>query len=168
MKIYLAGPDVFRPDALAWAESARSLLAQHGHQALIPIDNEETTAEGIFKANIALITEADALIANLNPFRGAEPDSGTCFEVGCGIALGKRVIGYVSDGRPQAEKLAEQFDGVLARREGRITDPDGFTIENFDLPVNLMLGISCELVEGGLVDIDGRPLFAKLSINNGR
>lgn len=150
MKIYLAGPDVFRPDALYWAESARALLAQHGHQALTPLDNEETTAAGIFKANLALITEADAIIANLNPFRGAEPDSGTCFEVGCAIALGKRVIAYLSDTRPQAEKLAEHYGGVLARREGRITDPEGNTIENFKLPVNLMLGISCDLVEGGL------------------
>jgi nucleoside 2-deoxyribosyltransferase len=150
MKIYLAGPDVFRPDAFDWAASARALLTAHGHQALIPLDNDETTAEGIFKANIALITEADALIANLNPFRGAEPDSGTCFEVGCAIALGKRVIAYMSDTRTQAEKLADHYGGVLARQGGRITDPDGFTIENFNLPVNLMLGVSCELVEGGL------------------
>lgn len=150
MKIYLAGPDVFRPDALAWADEARALLLQHGHQALIPLDNEETTAEGIFKANIALIAEADAVIANLNPFRGLEPDSGTAFEVGCAIALGKRVIGYLSDARPAVDKLAEHFGGSLARAEGRPIDPDGMFIENFGLPLNLMLGVSCEIVEGDL------------------
>ena len=63
MKIYLAGPDVFRTDALSWAEDARTLLAQHGHQALIPLDNDETRAEGIFKANIDQIMHADVLIA---------------------------------------------------------------------------------------------------------
>lgn len=150
MKIYLAGPDVFRPDALSWAENARAFLAQHGHQALIPSDNDETTAEGIFRANLALITEADALIANLNPFRGLEPDSGTCFEVGCAIALGKRVIGYVSDARPTVDKLAEQFGGSLGRADGRPVDPDGMFIEDFGLPLNLMLGVSCEIVEGCL------------------
>lgn len=150
MKIYLAGPDVFRPDALTWAETTRTLLARHGHQALIPLDNDETTPEGIFKANLGLITEADAMIANLNPFRGLEPDSGTCFEVGCAIALGKRVIGYVSDARPQLDKLAEHFGGSLALSNGRPVDPNGLFIENFGLPVNLMLGISCEIVEGGL------------------
>ena len=62
MNIYLAGPDVFRPDALAWAESARRLLAAAGHRALIPLDSEETTAAGIYRANIALITEADAVL----------------------------------------------------------------------------------------------------------
>jgi nucleoside 2-deoxyribosyltransferase len=149
MKIYLAGPDVFRPDALTWAEEARALFLQHGHQALIPLDNEETTAEGIFKANIALIAEADGVIANLNPFRGLEPDSGTAFEVGCAIALGKRVIGYLSDTRPVVDKLAEHFGGSVASAEGRPTDPDGMFIENFGLPLNLMLGVSCEIVEGG-------------------
>lgn len=150
MKIYLAGPDVFRPDALTWAETAHTLVAQQGHQALIPLDNDETTPEGIFKANLGLITEADAMIANLNPFRGLEPDSGTCFEVGCAIALGKRVIGYVSDARPQLDKLADHFGGSLALSNGRPVDPNGLFIENFGLPVNLMLGISCEIVEGGL------------------
>jgi len=150
MKIYLAGPDVFRHDAQAWADSARSLLARHGHQALIPLDNEETTAEGIFKANLTLISDADALLANLNPFRGLEPDSGTCFEVGCAIALGKRVIGYLSDTRSQLDKIAEHHGGSLARSEGRPIDPDRMFIENFGLPVNLMLGVSCELTQGGL------------------
>lgn len=105
MKIYIAGPDVFRPDALTWAEEARALLSRSGHEALTPLDNEETTAEGIFRANLELISRADAVVANLNPFRGAEPDSGTCFEVGCGIALGKRVIGYLKDTRTQVDKL---------------------------------------------------------------
>ena len=152
MKIYLAGPDVFRPDALTWAEEARALLARHGHYALIPSDNNETSAEGIFRANIEMISEADAVIANLNPFRGCEPDSGTCFEIGCAIALGKQVIAYLADTRPQLDKLAEFYGGTLARREGRAVDPDGLTIENFELPVNLMLGISCQIVQGGLED----------------
>lgn len=152
MKIYLAGPDVFRPDALAWAESARNLLAEQGHQALIPLDNEETTAEGIFKANLALISEADLIIANLNPFRGCEPDSGTAFEVGCAIALGKQVIAYMSDTRTQIDKLAEHYGGTLARKDGRVIDPDGMAIEDFGLPLNLMLAVPCEIVEGGLDD----------------
>ena len=60
---------------------------------------DEPTAEGIYRANIGLIAEADALLANLNPFRGSEPDSGTVFEIGYAIALGKRVVGYLEDAR---------------------------------------------------------------------
>lgn len=147
MKIYLAGPDVFRPDALKWAESARQLLNAHGHQALIPLDNDETTAQGIFSANMALIESADAVFANLNPFRGHEPDSGTSFEIGCAIAQGKIVIGYLDDSRPQLAKLTEAYALTGCANN---TDPEGMAIENFDLPVNLMLGMSCRIIQGGL------------------
>lgn len=152
MQIYLAGPDVFRPDALIWAESARALIAHHGHAALIPLDTEEATAEGIFTANLALISEADLVIANLNPFRGQEPDSGTAFEVGCAIALGKRVIAYMSDTRAQLEKLADHYGCALATKHERVVDPDGMAIEAFGLPLNLMLAIPCEIVQGNLED----------------
>ena len=87
------------------------------------------------------------MLANLNPFRGSEPDSGTVFEIGYAIALGKRVVGYLEDARSQTEKFAGSD-----RSKGRIVDHNGFSIENFGLPVNLMLGIPCEIVEGGLLE----------------
>lgn len=96
MKIYLAGPDVFRPDVRAWAESALEICRRYGFEPLLPIDHGETEAARIFQANIDLIRKAQVVVANLNPFRGAEPDSGTCFEVGYALALGKKVFGYVT------------------------------------------------------------------------
>lgn len=56
---------------------------------MIPIDGEQITANGIYHANLEMIRSADAVLANLNAFRGIEPDSGTCFEVGFATALGK-------------------------------------------------------------------------------
>src|SRR6266571_75331 len=38
-KLYLAGPDVFRPDPLAHAEQQRALCAQYGFTPLHPVDN---------------------------------------------------------------------------------------------------------------------------------
>lgn len=150
MKIYVAGPDVFRLDALEWAEEARELARRYGHEALIPLDNNETTADGIFTANLELITECDVLVANLNPFRGTEPDSGTAFEVGCAIALGKKVVGYLADTRPLVEKLADRTDQPLAIKGGRVIDSEGAAIENFGLPLNLMLAVPCKIVQGDL------------------
>ena len=106
MKVYLAGPDVFRPDAMAWAERARAACAAAGHQALVPLDGVETTATGIFDANIDLVRSADVVLANLNPFRGCEPDSGTCVEIGFALALGKPVIGYLASDETTAERVA--------------------------------------------------------------
>jgi nucleoside 2-deoxyribosyltransferase len=142
LRVYLAGPDVFRPDALAWAAAARELLAAHGQQALIPLDGDEVTAGGIYRANLEMIGSADAVLANLNAFRGAEPDSGTCFEVGLAVALGKTVIGYLADGRMHKDKVSHDGQTMLAA--------DGLRVEDFDLPLNLMLAMSCHLVVGDL------------------
>ncbi|MBS4099052.1 MAG: nucleoside 2-deoxyribosyltransferase [Sulfuricella sp.] len=151
MKIYLAGPDVFRPDVAIWANSARELCRRHGFEALIPIDHEETTAERIFQANIDLIRKAQIVVANLDPFRGAEPDSGTAFELGYGLALGKKIWGYVTrlDTVTKRVELAEGL-GEPALHGERQIDRRGMFIENFGLPCNLMLAVPANVVEGGL------------------
>jgi nucleoside 2-deoxyribosyltransferase len=137
MKLYIAGPDVFRPDALAWAEYVRVLCRELGHEALIPIDGLATTALGIYRNNLRLIGEADAVLANLNPFRGAEPDSGTCVEIGYALALGKVVIGY-------AETLVPLRDRLGA------ADAAGWVVEDFGLALNLMLSVPVQLEQGGI------------------
>ena len=38
-KIYLAGPDVFRPDAPAWGLSLKALCREFGFDGLFPLDN---------------------------------------------------------------------------------------------------------------------------------
>ena len=146
MKIYLAGPDVFRPDALVWAETARTLCRERGLTPLLPIDGAETTAEGIYHHNRRLIAEADAVVANLNPFRGHEPDSGTCVEVGVALALGKPVFGYIRDGRP----LTERVPGKL-EKDG-LRDADGMLVEDFNLPVNLMIAVPARIIIGELAE----------------
>lgn len=101
MKVYLAGFDVFKPDAasvfaLLCSEAIRLQLIP-----LAPLDSEplpavqgEQLARIIFTSNVAKLSEVDGVIANLAPFRGHEPDSGTVFEVGYVIARGIPVIGY--------------------------------------------------------------------------
>jgi nucleoside 2-deoxyribosyltransferase len=146
MKLYIAGPDVFRPDAPAWAEGVRALCRDAGHEALIPLDGAETTADGIYRNNLRLIEAADAVLANLNPFRGAEPDSGTCVEVGYALALGKPVIGYLERLKPLRERLDAGGPGI----DGRFRDAEGRAVEDFGLPLNLMLAVPVRLVEGGI------------------
>lgn len=134
-KIYLAGFDVFAPDAVQRGAKMKLLCAEKGFAGLYPFDNEANDAAGIFAGNCGLIDQADIVIANLNAFRGDEPDSGTCFEVGYAFAKGKTVYGYLSDGRTMREKLGAQ-------------DENGFAVENFGLSVNLMLAGAATIVYG--------------------
>ena len=139
-RIYLAGPDVFYPDALERGAALKTLCASYGFEGYFPLDNlvnEETPAEmarAIREANLELIRSCDAVIANLEPFRGFEPDSGTVFEVGYAAALGKRVVGYAQDLRSMHERLCEsqQLEPASER------DRDGLIIERFGWSHNLM------------------------------
>jgi nucleoside 2-deoxyribosyltransferase len=150
MKIYFAGPDIFRPDVLEWAREVHILAAAHGHEALLPFEQEHATPEDIFRANIELLRSADAVIANLNPFRGIEPDSGTCVEVGYALALGKPVVAYIAQDKTLAERIAGQQGAALNDTNGQPRDRRGLAVENFGLPLNLMLAIPVKIVVGGI------------------
>ena len=87
MKIYLAGPDVFLPDALAIGQRKQDICRLHGVTGLYPLDNTvDLAVRGsslqIFKGNEAMMDAADAIIANMTPFRGPGADSGTVYELG--------------------------------------------------------------------------------------
>jgi len=143
LTIYLAGFDVFRTDAFAQGERLKTLCAQAGHRGLYPLDKALPdglagleAARWIYASNCALIHQADAVLANLNNFRGAEPDSGTAFEVGYAAALGKLVVGYLDDARPLRDQL------------GAPRDTQGYEVEDFGLARNLMLACGATLVQG--------------------
>ncbi|WP_281078175.1 nucleoside 2-deoxyribosyltransferase [Variovorax paradoxus] len=89
--IYFAGPDIFEVDARERLGRLQALATAHGLQGLVPVDeagDDERAANAarICLANLALLRQADAVVANLRPFRGLEPDSGTVFEVGFAVA----------------------------------------------------------------------------------
>src|SRR6202051_4239894 len=87
MKVYLAGPDVFLPDAVEFGRRKVELCARYGLTGLYPPDNKIDLSAAdaslqIFRGNEAMMNEADAVIANLTPFRGPGADAGTVYELG--------------------------------------------------------------------------------------
>jgi nucleoside 2-deoxyribosyltransferase len=132
MKIYLAGPDVFRADAQAHGMKLRAFCHSHGAEGLWPLDNEvkpfapdRATAMKIFVGNIAYMDSADCAVANITPFRGPNMDPGTAFEIGYMYALGKPVFAYTSNG------------SALAARS--VSGGEFPTVEDFGLTENLMI-----------------------------
>ncbi|MCK4503459.1 MAG: nucleoside 2-deoxyribosyltransferase, partial [Desulfuromonadales bacterium] len=92
-------------------------------------------ARAIRTANIKLIESADIIMANLNPFRGIEPDSGTVFEVGFATALKKDVYCYAHDCREMIERIRD----MQHLSANSMICQDGKMIENFELSHNLMM-----------------------------
>lgn len=135
-RIYLAGFDVFRQDSIAHGEQLVAQCSKAGAVGLYPLDNVvppglsgHAMAKWIADANVRMIDSCDAVLVNLNPFRGHEPDSGSVFEFGYACGIGKPVWGYFADHRAMIDKVP----GANGH------DAEGMVVEDFDLPVNLML-----------------------------
>lgn len=137
-KLYFAGPDVFRSDASDYFYHVRSYCEYLGAKALIPLDNEVTDhprgsralCEALYRGNLKMIEECDAVIANITPFRGVSLDAGTAFEMGYAQALKKPIIAFTFDGRSYKQRVPNPA-------------PSHPVVEDFDLTENLMIVFSC-------------------------
>lgn len=164
--IYLAGPDVFFPNARAVGDRKAALCRESGFEGLFPLDEdeEEKGAAAIFLANRALMQRADVGFFNLTPFRGPSADVGTVFEVGFMHAQGKLLFGYTSSTLSYPRSV-EAVQGPLETRDGRLRDRDGNAVEDFGLKDNLM--IERAILESGgevcAVPEDGPARFAALA-----
>ena len=154
MKIYLAGPDVFLPDAVEIGRRKAEICARHGLIGLYPLDkaidlSARDASLNIFRGNEAMMIEADAIIANLTPFRGPGADAGTVYELGFMAGRGKFCLGYCNDPTLYADRV-RKFTTV-EQQGGRLADADGLAVEDFGLSDNLMMIHALELHGRALV-----------------
>lgn len=129
--MYLAGPDVFLPDAVDVGEAKKRLCADYGLEGVFPLDRPidhldglplDEVGLGVFDVCVALMDDCDLAIANMTPFRGPSMDVGTAVEMGYMYAQGKPVFGYTNAAAGYADRVTV----------------DGFHIEPFGLSDNLM------------------------------
>ncbi len=158
LSIYIAGPDVFELNAIEIGTRYTNLCKQYGFKGLYPLDNKvnfnqdkKMIAQEIFIENKKLIEKADIVIANLNPFRGFEADSGTVWECGYALGLGKDVYGYMDTDIDYIDRFKHceksSFNGQRIDKKKRI-------IEDFNHPINLMIACSVKkIVAGSFEDV---------------
>lgn len=143
MRLYLAGPEVFLPDAIAVGRRKLVLCAEFGFTGLYALETPEPAprdAAGIYQTCLAMMQAADAAIANLTPFRGSGADPGTAMEVGFLVARGLPVWAYSNVAAPLEDRVRAAAGGRLTRDpDGGWRDPDGLAVEPFGLADNLML-----------------------------
>jgi nucleoside 2-deoxyribosyltransferase len=141
-RVYLAGPEVFLPDAAEVGRHKQVMCEAFGLLGLFPLDNDITAAgagvpldRAIFRLNLAMMRGADAGIFNLSPFRGSGADPGTVFELGLMHGLGKPVFGYTN----ACDTLLARTPGAKRDANDVWRDRDGLMVEDFGNADNLML-----------------------------
>jgi nucleoside 2-deoxyribosyltransferase len=144
---YLAGPDVFLPNAVAHAATKVGICRRSGLRGLPPLNEDGTAAteqevwQAIYGRCVAMMERSDLIIANLTPFAGASADAGTLIEVGWFLGKGKPIFGY--------SNTPENFESRMRRQLS--AEHADLGIEGFDLPDNLMIV--------GAVRSGGYPVF---------
>lgn len=147
MRIYLAGPEVFLPNAVEIGDAKKAICRKYGFEGVYPLDSgadlsgdKHTVACNISKANEVLIRTCSILIANMSPFRGPSMDVGTAFEMGFAKGAGLRVMGYTCSALFYSERMCRVLGPFPSKNEGGdYLDEDGMFVENFDMHDNLMI-----------------------------
>ena len=146
---YLAGPDVFLPNAVAHAATEGgdmpatrfAAVCRRSTKMLRTAATELEAWQAIYEKDVAMMEKSDIIIANLTPFAGASADAGTLIEVGWFLGKGKPIFGY--------SNTSENFEFRMRKQLG--AKHADFGIEGFHLPDNLMIV--------GAVQSGGYPVF---------
>ena len=149
-KAYLAGTEIFYTDSEETQKKYHELCDKYGILGFYPSDvapddefkeyvqKDDSIHEmevQLFTHDLNHIKRTDIIIANLNDYRGNEPDSGPAVECGLAWGYGHRCFAFLDDARP----MKERFKGVTKVDEnGVLCDKDYNRIEDFDMPLNLM------------------------------
>jgi nucleoside 2-deoxyribosyltransferase len=146
LTVYLAGPDVFLPDAIEIGERKKHLCKAYGFEGLYPFDNEilptssgERVDRLIYRANDRMIRRADLGICNLTPFRGVSADPGTVFELGMMVGLGKRVFAYTNCVQSYFDRIKFRENPAFDSDRKIWRDSYEMAVEDFGNTDNLMI-----------------------------
>jgi nucleoside 2-deoxyribosyltransferase len=160
IKLYLAGPEVFLPNAqeVAWAMVRQ--CASLGVVGVFPADDHILQALGnmnpvhmvdglgadlIYRKNIEKIDLCNGVVADLTPFRGVSAAISAAIAIGYAKGQGKPVWGYSNDARPwRAKTLDWNGQPFTVGVDGASYGDDGMKIDPFTESDDLMITRSCE------------------------
>lgn len=153
--IYIAGPECFYTygyDMLAAmrvrAESLGfKVTLPNNHQLDLTNPDKQKRADSIFKDLETVMNETTVIIADLEAYRGAEPDSGTVYELGMAYAKGARCYGYSRDKR----SVVTKNQGCVLT-SGQVLDERGSSIPYGDIPFSPTIIGSTKIIEGDYDD----------------
>lgn len=167
LRAYLAGPDVFLPNAVEIGARKKDICAAHGIEGRFPLDNEidgrwlrpQKLGYCISSANEAMMSGCDLIIANMTPFRGPSCDVGTAFEMGFARARGIPVFAYTNAAESFFDRTKKSLGATIYMGpDGLLRDVDGMSLENFQLQDNLML-------DGAVVASGAGPIIARADVD---
>lgn len=156
LKIYLAGPQVFRKDAIEHAQWQREICTKYDLIGIHPMDNNidfsdltYKTAEIIYRGDCRQILQCDITVADCNSFRGALIDDGTAYELGASnVGFWMPTYGYIEKLALGTELIPLRFPCKEELWKGMRVDADDYLlVDDFETSINLMM--QCGMTDSG-------------------
>ena len=153
-RIYVAGPICFFPRGGEIWQSRRREAQYYGFTVTLPNDNKRPQAKspepGAYLTLIICrdsINRSTGIIADLENFRGGEPDGGTIDEIGLAYGHDCKCYAFTRDKRP----LGVRYNaGTFI--PGGIADYKGRKLPHIKLPYGVCVMGACKVVEGTFSD----------------
>ncbi len=132
-------------------EEIRALLDGSGWNPVFPVDllpdgtpMDISGVKTIQSHCLAHLDACEAILAEVSPWYGHQPDAGTVFEIGYAAAKGLEVILWTDDPTPLRDRLT--LDGQIQPNpdepsDANLHDRYGNIVEDFGSPVNAMLAV---------------------------
>ena len=153
--VYIAGPQCFYTYGYDMLAAMRVRTESLGFRVTLPndhpldLDNQDKKkrADSIFHDLKTVMNETTVIIADLEAFRGAEPDSGTVYELGMAYAKGARCYGYTRDKR----SLSTKNQGCVLKGD-QVMDERNHRMPYGELPFSPTIIGSTKIIEGDYDD----------------
>ena len=153
--IYIAGPECFYTYGYDQLAAMKAKAESLGFSVTLPnndpldMENEDLQkrADSIFANLKKVMLDTTAIVADLEAYRGAEPDSGTIYEIGMAYAKGARCYGYTRDKRSFATKNIR-----AGLKDGKALDELGNCEKYNKLPFSPCIIGSTKIIEGSFED----------------
>lgn len=153
--IYIAGPECFYTYGYDMLAAMGTRAQSLGFKVTLPNDHpldmenpqKNKRADSIFKDLENVMAKTTVIIADLEAYRGPEPDSGTVYELGMAYARGARCYGYTRDKRSLWTKNQK---AVLNGKT--VCDERGEVLAYGELPFAPSIIGSTKIVEGDFDD----------------
>lgn len=153
--IYIAGPECFYTNGFDALAAMKVRAESLGFSVTLPnthpldMDNPDLQkrADSIFADLEKVMLDTTVIIADLEAYRGCEPDSGTIYEIGMAYAKGARCYGYTRDKRSMATKNQQSY-----LKDGKVYDERNNVMPYAYLPFSPCIIGSTKIVEGDFDD----------------
>ncbi len=153
--LYIAGPECFYTYGYDMLAAMRARAEALGFGVTLPNDDPldmenpdlQKRADSIFANLEKIMHDTTAVVADLEAYRGAEPDSGTVYELGMAYAKGAKCYGYTRDKRSFSTKNPN-----TGLRDGQVRDEFGNHAFYGQLPFAPTIIGSTKIIEGDFDD----------------